>query len=117
ELEFYNYNGVQLGFSNNIVLHGLLYMPNAVTNRVPVFLCLSFTPNYRDIDDPKVAVYPVWDRKTNLPPAMPKTIERTNSSDWPVEKIIERGYGIALLDYNEIEPDFADGSGWKYGVR
>ncbi|HXE43210.1 MAG TPA: hypothetical protein VN516_09320, partial [Candidatus Baltobacteraceae bacterium] len=52
-----------------------------------------------------------------LPPVMPKNIERTNSHNWPVEKIIDRGYGIVLLDYNEIEPDLEDGSGWKYGIR
>ena len=28
-LEFYNYNGSHLGASNNLVLHGLIYMPNA----------------------------------------------------------------------------------------
>lgn len=115
-LEFYNYNGSQLGDSNNLVLHVLLYTPNAATNRVPTFLCLSFSPNYEDVRDPKVAVYPVWDRHTGKK-EMPKKIVRGTSHNWPVEKIIDHGYGIALVDYNEIEPDLDGGNGWKYGVR
>ena len=38
-----------------------------------------------------------------------------SASQWQVEKILEHGYGLAVIDYNEIEPDF-DG-GMKYGVR
>ena len=116
DLEFYNYTPDKSGRPRGLTFHVLLYTPAAATNRVPVFLCLSFSPNFRDVDDPDVAVYPVWDRKTDKQ-EMPARIDRGTSHSWPVEKIIERGYGIALIDYNDIEPDLADGTGWKYGVR
>jgi hypothetical protein len=34
---------------------------------------------------------------------------------WQVEKILAAGYGLATVDYNEIEPDFA--GGMQYGIR
>ncbi|HUE37290.1 MAG TPA: hypothetical protein VMO20_07855 [Candidatus Acidoferrum sp.] len=101
--------------TNRVVLHALLYTP-AASKRAPVFLCLSFSGNYRDADDTNVAVWLVWDHKKDTA-AMPQPVERGTSHNWPVREIIKRGYGIALLDYNDIEPDLADGTGWRFGVR
>ena len=117
DLDFYNYHANTNSTStNDLVIHVLLYTPVGATNPVPTFLCLSFSGNYRSVSDTNVLVYPVWDKKTDTL-AMPDKIERGTSHNWPIEKIIERGYGIALVDYNDIEPDLADGSGWHYGVR
>ncbi|HZF02531.1 MAG TPA: acetylxylan esterase [Methylomirabilota bacterium] len=116
-LEFYNYNHAgNNNPTNNLVFHVLLYTPAAATNRVPVFLCLSFSPNYSAVNDTNVAVYPVWNHKTDTL-EMPTNIQRGLSKIWPIEKIIGRGYGIALVDYNDIEPDLPDGSGILHGVR
>jgi (4-O-methyl)-D-glucuronate---lignin esterase len=110
-LEFYNYKT-----TNQVTLHVLLYTPSAATDKVPVFLALSFLPNYRAVNDTNIAVYPVWNRKTGTN-AMPRNIQWDMSHSLPIEKIISRGYGVAVIDYNDIEPDLADGSGWKHGVR
>ena len=118
-LEFYNYNrssATNSSPTNDLVLHVLLYTPAAATNPAPVFLCLSFSGNYRVIDDTNVALYPVWDHK-NVMPAMPTNLDRGTSHNWKIREMLERGYGIAILDYNEIEPDLDDGSGWQHGVR
>jgi len=110
-LEFYNYDS-----TNHVVLHVLLYTPANATGRVPTFLCLSFSGNYRATDDTNVIVYPVWGRKGNSP-SMPEEIDRGSSHSWNIEKTIDRGYGIAILDYNDIEPDLTNGCGGQYGVR
>jgi hypothetical protein len=119
DLEFYNYN--RYSFTNNsdtndLKLHVLLYTPAGVTNAVPVFLCLSFSGNYQVADDPDVFVYPVWNEKTGSL-AMPTNVNRGSSHEWKIEEVLARGYGIAIVDYNDIEPDLADGSGSQYGVR
>lgn len=118
DLEFYNY-GPRTNDETvtNLTFHVLLYTPANHRNPVPVFLCLSFLPNYRDVDDPNVLVYPVWNHKTDVL-AMPTNIVRGDTmQEWPVAKILARGYGIAFVDYDDFEPDLADDSGWQYGVR
>jgi len=117
-LEFYNYNryGTNNNPTNDLFLHVLLYLPAAVTNPAPVFLCLSSSGNYTAVDDTNVVIYPVWDHQTDTR-AMPTNLDRGTSPDWNIWEMIQRGYGIALLDYNEIEPDLDDGSGWQHGVR
>ncbi|HUB87609.1 MAG TPA: glycosyl hydrolase family 79 C-terminal domain-containing protein [Verrucomicrobiae bacterium] len=111
DLEFFNPPS-----TNSIVFHVLLYTPADAKKPVPTFLGLSFSPNYADVKDPGVIVYPSWDKKDNKL-VMPEKIERGTSHSWPIDEILARGYGLAVLDYNDIEPDFADGTGWRYGVR
>jgi len=116
-LEFYNYNNrINNSPTNNLVMHVLLYTPAAATNPVPTFLCLQFSGNYTVIDDTNIAIYPVWNHKTDTL-AMPTNLDRGTSHNWRIRETLARGYGIAIVDYDDIEPDLSDGSGWKYGVR
>jgi hypothetical protein len=118
DLEFYNYGPrTNDQMVTNLTFHVLLYTPARMRKPVPVFLCLSALPNYRDVDDSNVLVYPVWNHKTDVA-AMPADIVRGDDmQEWPVAKILARGYGIAFINNDDIEPDLADGSGWQYGVR
>ena len=102
--------------TNHVNLHVLVYTPSGATNRVPTFLCLSFSGNYAVCKDPNIIVYPTWDKRANALVA-PRHFVRGSSHSWRIADTIARGYGIAIVDYNDIEPDLADGSGWKYGVR
>jgi hypothetical protein len=116
-LEFYNYsNRTNNNPTNNLVMHVLLYTPAAATNPVPTFLCLQFSGNYTVTDDTNIVIYPVWNHKTDTL-AMPTNLDRGTSHNWKIRETLERGYGIAMVDYDDIEPDLADGSGWKCGVR
>jgi hypothetical protein len=110
DLEFQNDDGTK-----KVVFHVLLYTP-AGAQPVPTFLCLSFSGNYSVIDDPKVLVHPAWDKKTKTL-EMPVKVARGKSHSWRIEDTLARGYGIAVVDYNDIEPDWSDGSGWSHGVR
>jgi hypothetical protein len=91
----------------------LLYLPNQAKKPVPMFLGLNFAGNHAIHSDPGITLSTAWIR------SMPgKAIENnrateesrgTASSRWPVERILERGYGLATAYYGDIDPDFDDG--------
>jgi hypothetical protein len=117
DLEFYNYsNRIDNDPTNDLKLHLLIYTPAGVRKPVPVFLCLSFTGNYDVIDDTNIIVYPLWDKKEDTL-IVPTNVVRGSSHNWKIQEALARGYGVAILNYNDIDPDLADGTGWKYGVR
>jgi hypothetical protein len=60
----------------------ILFLPNGVSEPVPVFLLLNNRP--RSNTDPTRA---------------------TRSEFWPVERVIARGYGIAAVQNDELAPD------------
>lgn len=96
--------------------HLLLYTPAGQTNR-PTFLCLQFSGNYTAIDDPAIAIFPAWNWKTGKL-GMPQNPARGAAArNWKIAETIARGYGIALMDYQEIEPDLPGGAGRQYGVQ
>ncbi len=110
---------IEINFSGTAAgpcAHLLLYTPAGKTASA-VFLCLQFNGNYTAIDDPAIAIFPVWNGKPGVP-AMPVNPRRGEfARNWKIPETLARGYGIALLDYREIEPDLSHGAGLKYGVH
>src|ERR1035441_9466790 len=104
------------GTADGPFAHLLLYTP-AGKSSAPTFLCLQFNGNYTMIDDPAIAIFPGWNGKTGAL-AMPKNPVRGESArNWKIAETLARGYGIAIIDYREIEPDLPSGAGFKYGVH
>lgn len=96
-------------------MHLLLYLPAHARKPVPVFLGLNFSGNQAVARDPGILLGTIWDGKTKTShPADPATRGK-NASRWPVDLILEHGFGVATAYYGDIEPDF-DG-GLRYGVR
>lgn len=97
----------------------LMYLPANAKKPVRMFLGLTFGPIHMVANDPGVPLADLWvrDPKTKLTSRQTATEETRgrSASRWQVEKILAAGYGLAVIDYNDIEPDF-DG-GMKYGVR
>lgn len=111
----------------------LLYLPNGVTGKVPVFTGLNFTGNHAVQDDSSITITENWKRiNTNDAPTLRnlwparrsgwvpdrnnKTPHRGEEEQrWPVETLIENGYGLATAYYEDLEADNPDG--WKNGVR
>lgn len=93
----------------------LLYLPpSAATKPVPVFLALSFTGNQKVSAERAIRLPEEWDtRKKEKHPASEDS--RSDSNQWAIAKMLERGYGLATIYYCQIEPDFDGGIG--YGVR
>ncbi len=91
----------------------LLYLPAGAERPVPVFLTLNFYGNHSINADPGITLSTAWMRSRrdeavvdNLATEAARGI---SSSRWPLEKILERGYGVASIYYGDIDPDFDDG--------
>ena len=105
--------------NNGPKMHLLIYLPAKARGRTPVFLGLNFNGNHAVHADPGIRLAEVWvrDPKQNRweKRQAPEKARGAGAAQWQLEKILERGYGLATAYYGDIEPDF-DG-GIRYGVR
>ncbi|MCA9091809.1 MAG: acetylxylan esterase, partial [Planctomycetaceae bacterium] len=80
---------------------------------VPVFLGLNFGGNHTIVDDPRVRISASWMRPSNDGGVQDHRATEAgrgrSSSRWPVREILQRGYGLAVVYYGDIDPDFDDG--------
>lgn len=90
----------------------LLYLPTSAAQQpVPVFLGLNFRGNHATTDDPQVRLSQSWLRAGDQVENNRAT-EASRGSDksaWPVADILNRGYGLGVIYYGDIDPDFDDG--------
>jgi len=90
----------------------LVYLP-AGQQRVPVFLGLNFRGNHSVHADPGITLSTAWmpeDEEAAI--VNHRATERsrgTKAERWPIEAILDRGYGIATAYCGDIDPDFDDG--------
>jgi hypothetical protein len=91
----------------------LLYLPKNARGRVPVFLGLNFNGNQAVHPDPGIHLSRAWIRdNAQMGIVNHRATERARgkeSTRWPVETILTRGYALATACYGDIDPDFDDG--------
>ncbi len=91
----------------------LIYLPKGRSKPTPTFLALNFYGNHSIIDDTGVILSTQWMRNNeNYGVVNNRATEASRgvrSSRWAVEKIVDRGYGLATIYYGDIDPDFDDG--------
>jgi hypothetical protein len=117
-----------VGSHGERIWHLLQYMPTQANGPVPVIIGLNFEGNQSVDTDPGIDLNPVWvpdPALRDLPLAkelaghvlrmVEASTRGVDASQWQVEQIISRGYGIATIYGGDIEPDYSGGIG--YGVR
>jgi hypothetical protein len=93
----------------------LVYLPTAARKPVPIFLGLNFRGNHTIVADPGIRLPEVWDIKTKTKQRATEDSRGATEHRWQVRKILDHGYGLAVIYYGEIEPDFV--GGLEYGIR
>jgi hypothetical protein len=93
----------------------LIYLPKAAEAQPPrpAFLGLNFQGNHAIHHDPGITISGQWMRGGRDPGVVNhRATERSrgaNSSQWPVERILARGYALATAYYGDLDPDYDDG--------
>ena len=93
------------------VMHLLLYLPKT-KEPVATFFALNFGGNATISSDPAVPLPSGWLRNNREKGVedhkASEKIRGSSSSRWPIEMILDRGYGLATAYYGDIDPDFDD---------
>jgi len=99
----------------------LIYLPVVANRRdaCPMFLGLNFMGNHTITNDPQVPVTESWVRnkldigyQNNQASAEARG---TSVHRWPIQLLIDSGFGVATAYYGDIDPDFDDG--FRNGVH
>jgi len=113
---------ITIRFTGGALSHAmslLLYLPAKAKKPVPVFLGLNFGGNHTISSDPGISVTKSWvptDVESGVMDHSATALSRGVAiSSWPVDRILERGYGLATIYYGDIDPDFDDG--YRNGIH
>ena len=95
----------------------LIYHPRS-SRPVPIFVGLNFQGNHTVHADPAISISDSWVRDRGETTEDNRATEKGRgvaSSRWDIDRILERGYGLATIYCGDIDPDFHDD--FKNGVH
>ena len=89
----------------------LIYLPNQTKKAVPLFVGLNFYGNYTVNTDPGIAMTPNWvSNQLGITDNRAKeSLRGSDDSSWPIEFILQNGYGLATVYCGDIAPDYDNG--------
>ncbi len=98
--------------NKNLSLNLLLYLPKNEQTVHPVFLGLNFYGNQTINSDPGITLPKSWVRNNKdfgiTDNVATEASRGVRSSRWEVEYLIGRGYGLGVMYYGDIDPDYHD---------
>ncbi len=105
---------IKVSFERNekkLTFNLLLYLPKNV-RQAPLFLGLNFYGNHTLSNDSNVVISDAWTVNNDVLGITNNRLDENSrgvcASRWPIEKIIDAGFGLATLFYGEIDPDKND---------
>lgn len=91
----------------------MVYQPKTAVEPVPAFLALNFFGNHSIHPDTSITMSDGWmmaSEKIGIVDHKATEASRgARSSRWPIERIIERGYALAVIYCGDLDPDYDDG--------
>ena len=93
----------------------LVVQPNKTTGKIPMWIGINFSGNHTALADPIVSLPKSWMAKHNPGVINERATDAGRGKQvdvWNIELIIDRGYGIAMFYYGDVDPDkndFTDG--------
>ena len=104
---------------DTIKMEILIFIPANSTKPVPLFLGMNFMGNHTIHAEPSIPITKSYVHNNPECNIFNNTATHTSrgvsSFRWPVERILERGYGLATIYYGDIDPDFDDN--FKNGIH
>ncbi len=98
-------NDLQLSFTV------LIYLPKNI-EKAPLFVGYNFYGNHTIYNDVNIIISDAWARDNPsfgiVHNQLTEQSRGVRSNRWAVKKIIEAGYGLAVIYYGEIDPDIND---------
>ena len=90
----------------------LLFLPRKAKRPAPVFLGLNFYGNHTIHPSEQISIHHSWVRENPQFMIFDQQVDGRSrgvrSSRWPVEYILSHGYGLGVIYYGDIDPDFDD---------
>ncbi|MCR9295029.1 MAG: acetylxylan esterase [bacterium] len=90
----------------------LVYTPKLSEGAVPAFLGLNFYGNHTVAGDPEIRITKSWCRATAdkgvVDNRATEAGRSTSALRWPIEMIVDAGYGVATVYCGDIDPDYDD---------
>ena len=89
----------------------LVFLPRGAKKAVPTFVGLNFRGNHSTHPDPAITLSTRWMRSGEgiVDHRATEKSRGTASSRWPIETILQHGYGVATIYCGDLDPDFHDG--------
>jgi hypothetical protein len=94
-----------------LIFNLLLYLPKNIV-KAPVFLGYNFNGNHTVCNDTNILISHVIKIDSDSFGKVRKPARGAGLNSWQVEKLIDSGYGLATIYYEEVDPDkndFSDG--------